>query len=113
MAFVDEGARARALIRANIERARAMGATDLWRRDATRLGQNRGAPFTLVFLDPPYGQGLGEAAIASALAGGWIAPGATIVWEESRPPVVPAPLVQIDQRRYGDSIVTLARMPDA
>lgn len=113
VAFVDEGARARALIRANIERARAMGATDLWRRDATRLGQNRGAPFTLVFLDPPYGQGLGEAAIASALAGGWIAPGATIVWEESRPPVVPAPLVQIDQRRYGDSIVTLARMPDA
>lgn len=113
VAFVDEGTRARALIRANVERARAMGATDLWRRDATRLGQNRGAGFTLVFLDPPYGQGLGEAAIASALAGGWIAPGATIVWEESRPPIVPAPLVQIDQRRYGDSIVTLARMPDA
>lgn len=111
-AFVDDGVTARALIRQNVEKARAMGVTDLWRRDATRLGINRGAPYGLVFLDPPYGKGLGEAAIASALDGGWIAPGAVIVWEDSRPPDVPAPLVQIDQRRYGDSIVTLARSPD-
>ena len=109
--FVDDGAKSRALIRANIEKARAMGVTDLWRRDATKLGPNRGAAFGLIFLDPPYGQSLGEAAIASALEGNWIAPGATLVWEESRPPVVPAPLTQIDQRRYGDTIVTLARMP--
>lgn len=111
VAFVDDGAAARALIRANIERARAGGATDLWRRDATRLGPNRGPAYGLVFLDPPYGRGLGERAIASALEGGWLAPGAVVVWEESRPPLVPAPLVQIDQRRYGDSIVTLARHP--
>ncbi|MDO5648550.1 16S rRNA (guanine(966)-N(2))-methyltransferase RsmD [Paracoccus sp. (in: a-proteobacteria)] len=111
VAFVDEGVKARALMRDNIERARAMGVTDLWRRDATRLGPNRGAGFDLIFLDPPYGQGLGERAIASALDGGWIAPGAVIVWEDSRPPVVPAPLEQVDQRRYGDTVVTLARMP--
>jgi 16S rRNA (guanine966-N2)-methyltransferase len=111
VAFVDDGVKARALIRSNVEKARAMGVTDLWRRDATSLGENRGPGFDLIFLDPPYGQALGERAIASALAGGWIAPGAMIVWEESRPPLVPAPLAQIDQRRYGDSIVTLARMP--
>ena len=111
VAFVDDGVKARALIRGNVDKARAMGVTDIWRRDATDLGINRGAPYGLIFLDPPYGQGLGEAAIASALQGGWIAPGAMIVWEESRPPVIPAPLIQIDQRRYGDSIVTLARMP--
>ena len=109
--FVDDGATARALIRANIERARAMGVTDLWRRDATRLGANRGPAYDLVFLDPPYGQGLGELALASALDGGWIAPGAVVVWEESRPPLLPAPLVPLDQRRYGDSIVTMARLP--
>ncbi len=112
VAFVDDGIKARALIRANIERARAMDVTDLWRRDATRLGPHRGAPYGLVFLDPPYGKGLGERAVASALEGGWIAPGAVIVWEESHPPVVPAPLVQVDQRRYGDSIVTLLRHPE-
>lgn len=112
-AFVDDGVRARVLLRQNIEKARAMGATDVWRRDATDLGANRGAPYGLIFLDPPYGMGLGEAAIASALSGGWIAPGAVVVWEESRPPAVPAPLIQTDQRRYGDTLVTLARIPQA
>ncbi|MCZ0962878.1 16S rRNA (guanine(966)-N(2))-methyltransferase RsmD [Paracoccus benzoatiresistens] len=111
--FVDDGAKAQALVRSNIAKARAEGATDLLRRNATRLGENRGAACGLVFLDPPYAQGLGEKAIASALAGGWVAPGAVVVWEESRPPLVPAPLVQIDQRRYGDTLVTLARLPGA
>ncbi|SNR38497.1 16S rRNA (guanine(966)-N(2))-methyltransferase RsmD [Paracoccus sediminis] len=109
--FVDDGTSAQALIRSNIARARAGNATASLRRDATRLGDNREAPHGLVFLDPPYGQGLGERAIASALDGGWIAPGAVVVWEERRPPVVAAPLVPFDQRRYGDTVVTLARMP--
>lgn len=111
VAFVDDGAVARALLRQNIEKARAMGVTDVWRRDATALGQNRGAGYDLIFLDPPYEQGLGEKALASALAGGWIAPGATVVWEERRPPLVPAPLIQTDQRRYGDTVVTLSHLP--
>ena len=40
------------------------------------------APFDLVFLDPPYGKGLGEKALASAAAGGWLKPGALCVLEE-------------------------------
>lgn len=111
VAFVDEGAKSRALLRSNIEKMRAMGVTDVWRRDATRLGPNRGAGYDLIFLDPPYGMGLGEAAMGSALEGGWLAPGAVVVWEENTPPLLPAPLVQTDQRRYGDTLVTLARMP--
>jgi 16S rRNA (guanine966-N2)-methyltransferase len=109
VSFVDDGAVARALLRSNIERARAMGVTDVWRRDATRLGVNRGAPYGLVLLDPPYGQGLGEAAIGSALAGGWIAPGATVVWEDALPPPPIAGLAPLDQRRYGETVVTLLR----
>lgn len=105
--FVDEGARARALIRENIDRLRVIGQTKLYRRDATRLGENRAAPYTLVFLDPPYGKGLGEKALASALAGGWIAPGALIVWEEGGE-VTPPPGVHLrDTRRYGDTVITL------
>lgn len=111
--LVEDGAKAQALIRTNIAKARAEGMTDLLRRDATRLAANRDAPYGLVFLDPPYGQGLGERAIDSALRGGWIAPGAMVVWEESRPPVVSAPLIPIDQRRYGDTLVTLARLSEA
>ncbi len=111
VAFVDDGAAARALIRANVEKMRAGGETDIWRRDATAMGANRGAPYGLVFLDPPYGKGLGEAALASCAAGGWLAPGAVVVWEEGAPPVPPAGFVQADQRRYGDTVVTILRAP--
>lgn len=112
VAFVDDGARARALLRANIEKMQAMGTTDVWRRDATRLGPNRGPGYGLVFLDPPYGKGLGEAALASALAGGWLSPGALVVWEEGSAPVPPPGFAPLDQRRYGDTLVTLLRAPE-
>lgn len=109
VAFVDEGASARALLRRNIELAKAQGVTDVWRRNATELGPNRGPGYGLVFLDPPYGAGLGERAMDSAFAGGWLAPGAMVVWEEAVAPALPAGLALLDQRRYGDTLVTLAR----
>jgi 16S rRNA (guanine966-N2)-methyltransferase len=105
--FVDDGTAARALLRQNIERMRAMGATKVWRRDATQLGENRGGPFTLVFLDPPYGAGLGTRALASAVAGGWLAPGALVVWEEASPQPAPPGFAPEDSRRYGETWLTL------
>jgi 16S rRNA (guanine966-N2)-methyltransferase len=111
VAFVDDGVAARALLRRNIERARAMGDTDVWRRDATRLGENRGPGYGLVFLDPPYGKGLGEAALGSAVAGGWLAPGAVVVWEEGAPVVPPPGFAPHDARRYGDTAVTFLKAP--
>ncbi len=107
--FVDHGAAARALIRENIARLRAMGCTRLFRRDATRLGENRGPAFGLVFLDPPYGQGLGAQALAAARAGGWLTRDALVVWEESAPQPAPAGFSLCDQRRYGDTHVTVLR----
>jgi 16S rRNA (guanine966-N2)-methyltransferase len=106
VAFVEDGAAARAILRRNIEITRTMGETDVWRRDATRLGENRGAPYTLVFLDPPYGRGLGERALASAAAGGWLAPGAVVVWEEAAAQAPPPGFRRTDVRRYGDTWVT-------
>lgn len=111
VAFVDDGTAARALLRRNIEILRAMGVTDVWRRDATALGLNRGPGYDLVFLDPPYGKGLGERALASATAGGWLAPGAVVVWEEGSPPVPPEGFDLLDQRRYGDTVVTILKAP--
>lgn len=109
--LVDDGATARALIRANIEKMRAMGTTRLYRRDATDLGPNRGPGFGLVFLDPPYGMGLGDKALASALAGGWLVQGATVVWEENAPQPAPPGFSLLDQRRYGDTYMTILRAP--
>jgi 16S rRNA (guanine966-N2)-methyltransferase len=73
--------------------------------DARRPGDNPGSPHDLIFLDPPYGKGLGEAALSAALAGGWIAPGALIVWEESAAIAPPLGLRLIEERRYGATMI--------
>ena len=109
--FVDDGAAALALLRANIAKMRAEAETVVLRQDATRLAKAPGPPFTLVFLDPPYGKALGEAALASAAKAGWLAPDAMIVWEESTAPLPPPGFQTIDQRKYGDTLVTLLRAP--
>ena len=110
--FVDDGAKAQSLLRQNIDLTRTTHSTVVLRRDATKLPENRSAPFTLIFLDPPYAKSLGETAIASALRSNWLAPGALVMWEESTPPQPPAGLVQLDQRLYGDTIVTILRAPE-
>jgi 16S rRNA (guanine966-N2)-methyltransferase len=79
------------------------------RRDATDLGPAAAAPFELIFLDPPYGKGLGARALVAARAGGWIAPGALIVWEDNSAPLVPDGFTLRDQRSYGGTVITLLR----
>lgn len=110
--FVDDGAKALALMKSNIAKMGAGDASRILRQNATRLTPNAGAPFTLVFLDPPYGKGLGEAALTSALKGGWLAPGAMVVWEEGTAVTVPEGFERADQRKYGDTVVTLMRGPE-
>ena len=74
--FVDDGAEARALMRENVAALGLGGTTRIFRRDATQLGPAHPLePFSLAFLDPPYGQGRAEQALASARAGGWLVSG--------------------------------------
>lgn len=104
--FVDDGRKSQQLIRENIRITRASAATRLQSGDATRLPTNSQAPYDLVFLDPPYGKGLGLKALSAALRGGWIAPEALIVIEENTPQLAPDGFALLDQRRYGDTHVT-------
>lgn len=108
--FVDSGTASRALLRENIALCFAQGITKVFRTDVADLGPPK-SPVDLVFLDPPYGQGLGEIAISTLLAQGWLAPGATLVWEENSPPIVPTPFQMLDQRSYGQTTITLLRFP--
>lgn len=110
--FVDDGMKALGLLRANVAKMRAEAETRVIRQDARRLGPNPGAAYGLVFLDPPYGKGMGEAALASARTGGWLAQGAMVVWEEGAAPTVPEGYSLVDQRKYGDTVVTLLRGPE-
>jgi 16S rRNA (guanine966-N2)-methyltransferase len=110
--FVEDGTKALALIRANVAKMRVEGATQVLRQDVRRLAENPGAGYGLVFLDPPYGKALGEAALAAAGRGGWLAPNAMVVWEEGVAPSMPEGFAMVDQRKYGDTIVTLLRAPE-
>jgi 16S rRNA (guanine966-N2)-methyltransferase len=84
------------------------------RRDATQLGQRPGADgpaFDLAFLDPPYGKGLGEVALARLAEGGWLAPGAVVVFERGAQEAsfaVPG-FEALDEREYGAARVWFLR----
>jgi len=104
--FIDDGAEARALMRANVEALGLGGTTRIFRRDATNLGPVHPLePFSLAFLDPPYRQGLAEQSLASLAAGGWLTTDALVVVEEAADSLVtlPAGFVEIERRRYDDS----------
>jgi 16S rRNA (guanine966-N2)-methyltransferase len=93
------------------------GVTRVHRRDATDLGprpSSAGAPFDIAFLDPPYGKGLGEKALAEMLAHSWLAPGAIVMFERGRDeidPVVPGFTV-LDARDYGAARVLFLKLND-
>ncbi len=107
--FVDDGKTALGLIRQNVARCYAVEKSEIIRRNATRLGPVSGAPCDLIFLDPPYGKGMGERALASAKTGGWLAEGALVVWEEASDQAAPDGFEMLDARRYGGTWVHVLR----
>jgi len=111
--FVDDGVEARALLRGNVEALGLGGSTKIFRRDATKLGPVSPLdPFTLAFLDPPYGKGLAEQALTSARAGGWLASGATVVVEEATDAGFAAPegFEELERRDYDDTEFVFLRL---
>jgi 16S rRNA (guanine966-N2)-methyltransferase len=109
--MADIGAEARGLLRHNVEALGLGGITRILRRDATKLGEVAPfEPFNLVFCDPPYGKGLGQMALASALSGGWLAPRAIVLLEERAGLDVKLPpgLTLLDQRQAGEAQLLIA-----
>jgi 16S rRNA (guanine966-N2)-methyltransferase len=110
--FIDDAAEARALLRENVAALGLGGVTRIFRRDAFKLGPAHPIePFSLAFLDPPYGRGLAEAALASARAGGWLTPAALIVVEEAASAAFAAPegFDELERRRYDDTALIVLR----
>ncbi len=114
--FVDDGADARALIRENVAALGLGGVTRVFRRDATKLGAAHPLePFSLVFLDPPYGQNLAAPALVSARDGGWLAPDALIVVEAATRSRFAAPegFTELERRTYDDTAFVVLRFNPA
>jgi 16S rRNA (guanine966-N2)-methyltransferase len=111
--FIEQSVEGRGLIRTNVEAFGLTGRTKIFRRNATALGEAGplGA-FGLIFADPPYGKGLGEQALRSARAGGWLAPNALCVVEEDiSAPFEPGPgFAAVEQRSYGDTVIRFIEM---
>lgn len=104
--FVETDDAARGAIRENVDALSLFGQTRVHRRSATDLGVRPGSagePFDLVFLDPPYGQGLGEQALARLVEEDWLKPGTMVVFERgSGEPEIETPGYQrLDARDYG------------
>lgn len=106
--FVEEGVEGRGLLRENVHALGLQGRTKIFRRDATDLGlAGTMGPFDLLLADPPYGRRLGERALLSALAGGWLSPHALCVLEEGKgaPFDRPAGFELLDERSMGESVL--------
>lgn len=112
--FVETDDNARGAIRENVEAMSLFGQTRVHRRDATDLGprpSSAGEAFDLAFLDPPYGKGLGEKALAQLAEHGWLKPGALVVFERGSDEPDPAleGFEHLDARDYGAARVVFLR----
>jgi 16S rRNA (guanine966-N2)-methyltransferase len=112
--FVETDDAARGAIRENMDAYGLFGRSRVHRRSATDLGLRPGSSgeaFTLAFLDPPYRQGLGEQTLARLLEGGWLAPGAIVVFERGvdEPEIETPGYERLDAREWGAARVLFLR----
>jgi 16S rRNA (guanine966-N2)-methyltransferase len=106
--FIDNDAAAVKAIRANLAALGAMG--DVRQSPVASIG---GAPrdHHLVFLDPPYGLGLADPALAHLHERGWIAPGALVSVETAAADPLACDWERLVERRFGKALVRLLRAP--
>lgn len=113
--FIDQDARAAARVRRNLAKVGAEKvAYAVLRGDACQLaerGRIAGAPFDVVFLDPPYvlSAGVVSAMLKHLVAQGALRSGATVVYERSsQAPGLGVPgLIPVRTKRYGITCVDL------
>jgi 16S rRNA (guanine(966)-N(2))-methyltransferase RsmD len=113
--LVDQDREAAGLCRQNAE---ALGFADraeilaLPVSRAAPLLAHRNEPFDLVFADPPYAARAVGDTLEVVSAQGLLAPGGTLVVEHDRRETAPErheALIRVDQRRFGDTLVSLYR----
>lgn len=97
--FIENGRPALAALRANIAACGAEETTHILAADARRPPPGRSCD--LVFLDPPYGQGLVPVAVAALAVAGWITPKSLILAEVGAYEPAPTPAELLAERRLG------------
>ncbi len=116
--FVERAPRCVSVLRANIEALGLGAVARVVRGDAPRSVQRLGRAgrrFDLVLLDPPYASDEAGRALEALVASGVLEKGAMVVLESGRRHSVPqvAGLVPLDERRYGETVITRLSAPGA
>jgi 16S rRNA (guanine966-N2)-methyltransferase len=114
--LVESSAAALNALRANLAALEAEEAVclPLDYREAVRRLSAKGRTFDLVFLDPPYGEGLVGRAAGLLSRAGILAPGAVVVAERAARDTgdtLPVEWMERSDRRYGDTRITLYDIP--
>lgn len=111
--FVEIASGARGIIRKNIEAFQLFGNTRIHRRSATDLGPKPtgvGDVFDIVFLDPPYGEGLIDPALVQLTRGSWLSESAIAILETaSDEEPEPEGWERLENRVYGETRITIVR----
>jgi 16S rRNA (guanine(966)-N(2))-methyltransferase RsmD len=79
---------------------------------AINMLRRHGERFDVVFLDPPYYEGLAEAAVARVASSGLLDTSGVLIAEHSRKEVLPEqvdPLLRVRRGEYGDSVLSFYR----
>ncbi len=106
--FMEQDRAALAALRANVAACGAEARCRVLAADVRRPPP--GAACSLVFLDPPYGQGLVEPAVAALDAAGWIGAGALLVVEVGRDEAPPGLGATLAAFRVGAASIQVVRL---
>jgi len=106
--FVESGRLAAESIRANIKTMKLEARTALVSKDAFKLPPS-GVVFDLVFLDPPYQEGLLSQALQELQEKNYIGPETLLVLEMQKKQDAPGGINALDTRQYGVSKVVFAK----
>lgn len=106
--FIEKNSIALEILKKNIVLCKENNSFEIKQEDVTKIKKNCGKAFDLIFLDPPYGTGVGEQALLRLIQEEWISKDATIVFENDRE-VDLEPFRTLESRKYGKTIINILR----
>ena len=112
LVFVEQAVVAARGLRAQLERLDAAARYRIVEMGAARFLRTPGAPFDLVFIDPPFGQSALAEYLPQLAAGAWVKPGGLVYLECERSvgvPDLPAGWAMLKSKSAGEVGYHLAR----
>ena len=97
------------LIRDNAKELGIEENISIMQSDCLNIGKSRCNPFRLIFMDPPYGQYLGEKVINNLMIGKWATSESLIVVEDSVEMISTKGFRILENRKYGKTVLSFAK----